>query len=330
MYMLRRLWIPEMYQGKYKKRDYFEGWYYKLISKSQSNVLAIIPGVSYGKSKDSSHAFIQVIDAINCKVEYYKFDISSFGYSENRFEIFIEDNFFSRERLCLHLSNDKTCINGNLEFRNIVLLPKKLMSPGIMGPFSFVPFMECYHGTVNIHHDISGCINCNGERVAFDEGYGYIEKDWGSSFPKEWIWLQCNHFNTENTSIMFSIARIPWIKSFFIGFIAFLRIKEEIYRFATYTGAKIELLKYKEQQLKIIIKDRKKSLYIEAQHSKGGTLRAPKNGLMERNILESICANINIKLFDNYNNLVIQSEGSNAGMEIEGDILNFMDKTNKL
>ena len=55
--------------------------------------------------------------------------------------------------------------------------------PGVMGPFSFVPFMECYHGVVNIDHKISGSLMINNEEIDFTDGYGYIEKDWGKSFP---------------------------------------------------------------------------------------------------------------------------------------------------
>ncbi len=49
MYLLNKLLNPEIFQGQYKKKNYFEGWYYKLIDSSQNNVWAIIPGISYGK-----------------------------------------------------------------------------------------------------------------------------------------------------------------------------------------------------------------------------------------------------------------------------------------
>ena len=30
--------------------------------------------------------------------------------------------------------------------------PVKVTSPGAMGPYAFVPFMECYHGVVSMDH----------------------------------------------------------------------------------------------------------------------------------------------------------------------------------
>ena len=34
--------------------------------------------------------------------------------------------------------------------------PGTIFSPGIMGWYSFVPFMECKHGIVSINHDLTG------------------------------------------------------------------------------------------------------------------------------------------------------------------------------
>ncbi|QII81181.1 hypothetical protein G7057_00970 [Jeotgalibaca arthritidis] len=41
-------------------------------------------------------------------------------------------------------------------------------------------------------------------------GKGYIEKDWGRSFPKNYIWIQSNHFNDNQRSLFFSYAHIPY------------------------------------------------------------------------------------------------------------------------
>jgi hypothetical protein len=53
-----------------------------------------------------------------------------------------------------------------------------------MGWYSFIPFMECKHGIVSANHKIKGKITVNNQIIDFDEGQGYIEKDWGTSFPE--------------------------------------------------------------------------------------------------------------------------------------------------
>ena len=57
---LRRRWRPESYQGSLNSRQYFEGWYYKVVDEAEDNVIAIIPGVSFGDK--SAHAFIQILE----------------------------------------------------------------------------------------------------------------------------------------------------------------------------------------------------------------------------------------------------------------------------
>jgi tocopherol cyclase len=41
-----------------------------------------------------------------------------------------------------------------------------------------------------------------GRRVDFSGGSGYIEKDWGRSFPRAWIWAQSNTFTQPGTSFL--------------------------------------------------------------------------------------------------------------------------------
>ena len=44
-------------------------------------------------------------------------------------------------------------------------------------------------------------------------GRAYVEKDWGSKFPKTWVWIQANHFAAENGAmgtLMLSVASIPF------------------------------------------------------------------------------------------------------------------------
>lgn len=328
MYIIKKLFNPEIFQGKYKKRNYFEGWYFKIIAKSLHNNLAIIPGICFDQKKKDSHAFVQVIDGHTCKVNYLKYDISSFIFNENRFELRIGDSYFSDKKIILHLEDKDLSINGELTFQNIISYPKKIFHPGIMGPFSFVPFMECYHGIVNIHHDILGHLSIQENEVDFNHGYGYIEKDWGKSFPEAWIWMQSNHFGNDDVTLMFSIAKIPWLSKYFIGFLSFLRIKNKIYQFSTYTNAKILELNYHQNKLKIIISDKSFTMEINAEHSKGGILKAPKNGLMNREILESITATVAVRLSDNNNNrLIYEGVGTNTGMEIVEEIFKYFKKT---
>ena len=54
---------------------------------------------------------------------------------------------------------------------------KLFLSPGIMGPYSFIPFMECYHGILSMNHKILGSLKYNDENISFNGGKCYMEKD---------------------------------------------------------------------------------------------------------------------------------------------------------
>ncbi len=57
--MFEKIKNPILFQGHLKKRNYFEGWYYKQVTADQKTSLSFIPGVSL--NKNDSHSFIQYI-----------------------------------------------------------------------------------------------------------------------------------------------------------------------------------------------------------------------------------------------------------------------------
>ena len=306
-----------MFQGRGRRRHYFEGWYFKLIDKARQNVLAVIPGISMGTSRQDSHAFIQRIDAVRATTAYYRFPFDSFYSDPKRFFVRIDDNIFSDTRLRIDLGSDE--LRADIHFENVVKFPKTFFSPGIMGPFSFVPGMECYHGIVNMSHTIRGKMTVSGQNIDMDGGEGYIEKDWGRSFPDSWIWLQANHFEESGVSFMFSVARIPWLGRSFTGLISFLMTPTGFYRFATYNGSHITHISLNGNMLRVRMQNPKNTIEFSARYAKGGILRAPKNGLMQRDIEESITAQVELALFAG-NEVIYKGTSDRAGMEIAGNM----------
>ena len=313
---INKIWKPETFQGYNKKNNYFEGWYFKLIDQSRNTIIAMIPGIAIGKDKQDTHSFIQFIDAVSGQTEYFKFAFDEFRSNNDTFDVRIDANHFSDSEINVNLNNGKTTICGQLYFNNITKYPKSFLHPGIMGPFSFMPGMECYHGVVNISHTISGNLTINGIKVEMSGGEGYIEKDGGRSFPNSWIWLQANHFANSKSSFMFSVADIPWLSSSFIGLISFLKTDEAFYNFSTYNGSKITHLSINDNTLTVILKQKGNTLKFTAKYSQGGILKAPKNGLMKREIEESITAEIALSLTDKNGRVIFNDISKWVGMEL--------------
>ncbi len=320
MYGLKRLFNPEIYQGKNRKNSYFEGWYFKCVDGGGQNIMAFIPGISLGSSPEDSHSFIQVIDGSRNRSGYFTFPSNDFKYSENHLELHIGDNSFSTEGLTLSLKNKELGYEGTLSFLNPTPFPKTLWSPGIMGPFGFLSFMECYHGVVHVRHELAGKLKIDGADQDFTNGLGYIEKDWGTSFPDSWVWIQSNHFTQPHVSFMLSFAHIPFLGRSFNGLIAFLSINGKIYRLSTYQGSRVTSLDYEDGVLTILAEGRHHALSVTVTVNSGSHLKAPKKGIMTTTIVESMTSRIHVILIEKHGSILFEGDGNIACIEICGNL----------
>ena len=325
---LRKIWKPELFQGTKRYTNYFEGWYFKLVDLLEEHILAVIPGIALGATKEASHAFIQFLNGKTGDFEYFTFSLDDFIFSSKEFEITIKGNYFSASALRLDLRGSNRSVRGELQFEHVVPYPTRFLSPGIMGWGSFVPFMECKHGLVSMNHTLQGTLEVDGTHMAFDRGKGYIEKDWGRSFPGSYIWMQSNHFTQENMSFMLLLARIPWLHTNFTGFAAALWYNGRFFTLATYTGAKITHFEKGNKFVRITIGDRHFELHIEAIQDRVWELKSPDRGEMTKRVLESLTSTLNLKWYEKTKTkegkrLLVEDQGRNAGLEI-------MDEKNEL
>lgn len=81
---VKKIIHPEFFQGNKKKKNYFEGWYYKTVSQDGKYTLAFIPGISLNDL--DPHAFIQVFiskqldDDTHLESHYFRFEQQDFAY----------------------------------------------------------------------------------------------------------------------------------------------------------------------------------------------------------------------------------------------------------
>jgi hypothetical protein len=104
----------------------------------------------------------------------------------------------------------------------------------------------------------------------------------------------------------------------FTGFLGFFLRKGKTHVFATYTGAKINVLDFETDKVKIQIETKKLIIDLLAANKSKGALKAPVHGDMERVIHESIDAKIELKVSDK-THTIFQGLGKNAGLELVGN-----------
>jgi len=313
---LQAIFSPEQFQGWGKTRRYFEGWYFKAVNADETKAFAFIPGIAMDEN-GSQQAFIQVLDGKKRTAEYHKFEAREFRPQAGKFEIEIAHNFFSGNKLSL----DLPAIKGELNFTNQVSWPSPWYSPGIMGPYSFVPFMECYHGILSMDHSIEGELTIHGETIDFSNGRGYTEKDWGHSFPDAYFWMQSNHFSEPGISLKASVANIPWLGSSFLGCIAGVWLHDRLLQFTTYNGTKLRKSFADKSSVELVLENKNHRLEIFAHRETPTQLASPVSGFMDGRIEESMTSDIEVILFDKKTKTtLLHDTGRNAGLEVAGKV----------
>lgn len=249
------------------KKDYFKGWYLKCSNENKT--IAFIP--AFHQSNHEKTASLQVITddaAFNIPFQFLQ-------YRVNPLAIKIVENIFSEKGIRLQIKNNHLSANGTLHFHDL-----SPIQYDIMGPFKFVPFMQCRHSVYSMRYRIDGQITVNGQHFVFKNGIGYIEGDCGISFPAKYIWTQCFF---QNGSLMLSVADIPMSGFHFTGIIGVILINGKEHRIATYLGAKVERI----GKNTVTVKQGDYQLTARLLQKNSQSLAAPSHGLMNRTIHES-------------------------------------------
>ena len=314
---LRAIWRPELYHGHGKTRNFFEGWYYKLVDASACFKMAVIPGIFLASDEDESHSFIQVLNGSTGQSEYHTFAVDDFSADTGSFLIKVGESEFSLKSMRLRLDSDLV-LSADVKFKGLTSWPNSIFSPGIMGPFGLIPRMQCYHGVLSMEHDICGQIQKPEREIDLDGGRGYMEKDWGRGFPDDWIWLQCNHFQSTGTSLMISMASVPWGVTRFRGFLIGFLHDGRLYTFTTYNRSKTKEVTIEEDWLKVVVCKGSFRLEVSAERGVRGVLHSPDVDYMQERVLESMSGSVCVKLTKNAD-VIFEGDGRSAAIEVMGD-----------
>jgi hypothetical protein len=301
IFPLKKLYRPEYLQVGQKPGRYFEGWYFKFSFEGRA--FAVIPGISLA----DPHAFIQVIQGSTGSSSYERYPLEAFRSRRDRFELTLGANLFSLERIRLRLAD----FEADLEVRRRVRWPSSLLAPSSMGWYSFARFMECYHGVIVLDGLAEGRVDGR----ALSGGRFYLEKDWGSSFPKAWIWMQSNDFPAAPASLTCSVARVPFRGREFSGFIAGLLVGGDLHRFATYNGSRLEKAAVSSDGVEVVLRRGNLRLELRAARRAGAELASPVDGEMRGRIVESLSSEVEVRLSRGGRRL-FEGHGSCAGLEV--------------
>ena len=265
------------YHGREKRGPYFEGWYLKHQTRDGA-ALALIPAFHIDRAGWCSASLQVVADGQSWWLEYPG---AAFRASEQVFHVQVGQSLFTREETRLCVEREGLSLHGTVRYG-----PFASLRSDIMGPFRFVPGMECAHGVISMGHLLHGTLNLNGEEMDFSDGIGYIETDRGRSFPNRYLWTQCLWREPQRSSLMLSVATIPLPAGQFTGCICAVLHNGREYRLATYRGARIEQW----SDAGAVIRQGNHRLSVQLLKQRSHPLRAPVDGVMGRTVHESLRA----------------------------------------
>lgn len=257
------------------KAPCFEGFYFK--GYSNENIFIIICG--YTKSKNNTVAFLQATIPGE-KVNYYEYPLDQLITTKKLFTFKIGRNSFSKNGIII---NEDGC-NINIRFNDFDSWPRTVLSPSIMGSLSHVPKVECKHDVISPHLSMEGNVQINATQLEINRGIGYIDKNWGRSFPKRYFWGHLNGFSDPSISLQFAKGVPSWGPLRIPVHIGFLRINDELHVFRSWKKEKMTMINV--GHFEILIENKNWKIRIELKIGHSLKLRAPIEGELIDNIVE--------------------------------------------
>ncbi len=278
---------PSSLRGNFERNKYFEGWFQKVYSKQHNASFIFIYGYATHNSKDK-FGFLQVLipnqppeivyfskDEVSCDIEHHTFGLGN--------------NLLTAE--LIRINTDEFRIDLNIMTKHPIQTFKNSM-----GYAYYIPNLPCYHSVLHTTQLVSGEIQHKGVRYTLENEMGYLEKNWGTSFPESYFWVHAVDPNDPGVSLLFSRAEIPWLGKTFIKHVGHL----------CFNGQQIDLRELKNFAVSNfvvspenrIVQIRSISLQLDISLEFGSEVifKGPKDGELSRAILHQTDARIDVSL----------------------------------
>lgn len=292
------------YHGRQQRGPTFEGWYLKYQTR-EGQALALIPACHVGADGRRGASLQVLAEGRSWWLEYPG---AAFHASEPVFHVQLGQSLFTERETRLHVEREGLSLYGTVRHG-----PFTPLGSDIMGPFRFLPAMECAHGVLSMGHPLEGSLTLNGELLDFSGGTGYLETDRGRAFPIRYLWTQCAWQEAGLHSLMLSVAAIPMAGVRFTGCICAVCCGGKEYRLATYRGARVE----RWSADGVSIRQGRYRLTADLLEGKACPLRAPVGGTMGRTVHESLCATVRYRFWAG-ETLLLDRTDPCAGFEYAG------------
>lgn len=280
---------PSSLSGGFERYNYFEGWFQKVYSTKHKASFIIIYGYATRNTNDT-FGFIQVLIPGNIPELIY-FSKNEISCDPDRHFVRMGTNILAMEvirintvRLSIHLN-----LNNNYPIRTF---------KNSMGYTYFIPNLPCYHAVLNTYHPVSGEIRYNDVQYSLDSELGYLEKNWGTSFPENYFWLHAVDPNDSQVSLLFSRAEIKWLGKKFIKHVGHFRFEGKQIDLRELKNFAVSTLVLNPHSQLIQISSKTIQLDILIMYGNKVMFKGPEEGNLSRDILHHSDALIDVTFTD--------------------------------
>lgn len=286
--MIRRL-NPTQLQGNFSKSNYFEGWFQKIYSQEHNVSFIIIYGFATANSTEEM-GFIQLYFP-NQEVIRLNFHKDDLYLNRKKHIVKFGSQLISRERI--YISTDTFQIDLTISTDKHSTFKQKTM-----GNFYLIRGLPCYHCVIQNNSNVSGEIAINQMHYKLTNANGYLEKNWGTSFPDNYIWLHAIELNNPDNQLLFSQADIIYRNKIHRKHLGYVKING-VYR--DLRRVKKQHISYQQlnpNEFQITIDDIIVELIIPKEKTKNIVFDSPKNGKMCSNITHHSDISVSLKKID--------------------------------
>lgn len=278
---------PSSLQGGFDRKKYFEGWFHKIYSAKYKASIILIYGYTTGNSA-KKFGFIQV-HIPNQKVLIMYFDKNEVFCDPNQHIVRMGEHILTTNKIDiktqeidiqLHLTDNQSIHT----FKNS------------MGYSYVIPNLPCYHAILNKSHFVSGEINTKNTSFVMNQDMGYLEKNWGTSFPENYIWLHAVDPNNVEVNLLFSQAEIKWMGSTFLRHLGYLNFENECIDLRQLKNSVVSCSFVSSKKQLIHISSKLIELEISIILGQQVLFKGPEDGALQRDIIHYTDAIIEVKL----------------------------------
>jgi tocopherol cyclase len=190
------------------------------------------------------------------------------------------------------------------------------------GLLSSVPIFEPGWQITMAHGLATGWIEWRKKRYQFIDAPAYSEKNWGSSFPKKWFWLNCNSFNHESDLALTAgggIRQVLWWQEE----VALIGIHHQgkFYEFAPWNSqVSWQIKPWGEWKLQgKLTQSEQYEVVLSGETNLSGTyVRTPTAKGLVFNCRDTTQGKLSLSLHDSQGKTIVKADSNRAGLEIGG------------